>query len=378
MKNFQREAALSEHEVEERWLADMRMRLRALASAYPVTGAVPYVSTKNDAESERWDVGHTYGLSANEISSVMVSATQQAPDASNAGGSDMSHPMGSEGSGNEPASPLASLPVAAASGGRGVTRAISLAVSAHDAPIVPVPTSGAGPPPNGGVGSPIRGDGPSTGGGNAPSGTSSGPTFTYYRQVNGAICKVDKLSTNFWGWITGATRFKTKRYVIKEAALLTATYQGVDEMEEDHLKVDAVVSVAESIKQAACSTLCKPLKHSVVHRSANRFQKRVRVIKAIVNAVRFKAPTEFTQSDADRRCLRLALVGVIEEGVKDGIRLHDEDPGGERGQFPYHQVKIRGDEKAFYLKACSTAYYINDGDEEFWEALVPKVLSPAK
>lgn len=363
-------AAPSEQEVQEVWLADIR---EMLATVSPVAGAVPTNPTQDNAESERWEVGHTYGLSADVVASAVASARVSVPlQATQIGLPDMSNPMGSEGSENEPVFPPSDSPR--------FERAAPVASSAQVAPAVPVPTPRAGSPSDGGGGPPNDGGGVSNGGEFVPP-DDGGPTHTYYKQVNGAICKVDKLSTNFWGWITGATKFKTKRYVVKEAALLTATYQGVDEMEDEHLKVDAVVSVGESIKQAACSTLCKPLKHSVMHRSANRFSKRVRIIKALVNAVKFKAPTEFTTSDADKRCLRLALIGKIEEAIEKGVRLHDEDPGeamGDRLRFPYHQVKVRADEAAFYLKACKTAYYMKDGDEEFWEALVPKVLTPAK
>jgi len=206
---------------------------------------------------------------------------------------------------------------------------------------------GNGPAP-GGVG---PGNGPAPGGA-APGGGPAPMEVTY--GPNGAP---HPLGTTSLADLVGITAFRNERQVREAAACGVAAYRAFDHIDGNNVDVEVKVSVAESLKQQANKLFGKPKKHSARHRCANRFYRRVAVVKALVDQVKFAAPCIFTGSDADKRALFLIVRRVVKEARDDGVPL------------PNGKVHITDREKAWYLKAVCTSYYIQEEDDVFWERL---------
>jgi len=155
----------------------------------------------------------------------------------------------------------------------------------------------------------------------------------------------------------GITAFRKERLLNKQAAQAAAAFRGIDSMDSDHIFCEAKVSLKEACLQKVGQVFGETKKHNCRHRSANRFYRRVAIVKRLVDKVRFGAPCIFTASDADRRSLRLAVKRVVEDASKDGIEVG--------GSMSF----IRDQEKAWYLKAVCVSYYIREEDDEFWDRL---------
>jgi len=166
-----------------------------------------------------------------------------------------------------------------------------------------------------------------------------------------------RLGTTSIADLVGITAFRNERQVREAAACGVAAYRAFDHIDGDNVDVEVKVSVAESLKQQANKLFGKPRKHSARHRCANRYYRRVAVVKALVDQVKFAAPCVFSGSDADKRALFLIVRRVVQVARDDGIPL------------PNGQVHITDREKAWYLKAVCTSYYIQEEDDVFWERL---------
>jgi hypothetical protein len=142
------------------------------------------------------------------------------------------------------------------------------------------------------------------------------------------------------------------------AAFSVAQYREIDPMDGDDVDVGAKVGIAESIKQSMSKLGGARKSHDSRHRAMGRYHKRVRIVKALVNEVMFESPGVFSASDADRRALQLIVRRVVRDAMEKGVTL----PGG--------IGKIRHQEKAWYLKAVATSYYIREEDDEFWDRLI--------
>jgi hypothetical protein len=209
------------------------------------------------------------------------------------------------------------------------------------------------------------GNGPAPGGaGNGPAPGGAGPgggpaPMEVDREVptygpNGAP---HPLGTTSFADLVGITAFRNERQVREAAACGVAAYRAFDHIDGNNVDVEVKVSVAESLKQQANKLFGKPKKHSARHRCANRYYRRVAVVKALVDQVKFAAPCIFTGSDADKRALFLIVRRVVKEARDDGVPL------------PNGKVHITDREKAWYLKAVCTSYYIQEEDDVFWERL---------
>jgi hypothetical protein len=224
--------------------------------------------------------------------------------------------------------------------------------------------AGQSAPASGGAG---PGNGPAPGGagpGNGPAPRGAGPEngpapMEVDREVptygpNGAP---HPLGTTSLADLVGITAFRNERQVREAAACGVAAYRAFDHIDGNNVDVEVKVSVAESLKQQANKLFGKPKKHSARHRCANRYYRRVAVVKALVDQVKFAAPCIFTGSDADKRALFLIVRRVVKEARDDGVPL------------PNGKVHITDREKAWYLKAVCTSYYIQEEDDVFWERL---------
>jgi len=165
------------------------------------------------------------------------------------------------------------------------------------------------------------------------------------------------LGTTTFSDLVGWTEFRDKRQLEKAAAYAVAEYRSIDPIDGDNVDVRAKVGFVESLKQGVNSLGGVEKKHNAKHRSANRLQRRILVVKTLVNEVKFEAPCDFTSSEADRRALHICVRRVIRDALDKGVEL----PGG--------KVAIRNQEKAWYIKAVSTSYYIKEEDDAFWAAL---------
>jgi hypothetical protein len=163
--------------------------------------------------------------------------------------------------------------------------------------------------------------------------------------------------------VVGLTKFRNTRQEKANVAIALASYRGVDTIDEEHIDMKPRVSAFESVLQSVDKRLGEKT-HNTRHRTANRFHKRVTVIKLLVDLVKFKAPAKFTSSAADLRCLNLVVRQVIDDAVKDGVEYSDR------------VLTVRKQERAYYLKAVGAAYFIKDEDDEFWSSLVKASGSP--
>jgi hypothetical protein len=167
----------------------------------------------------------------------------------------------------------------------------------------------------------------------------------------------DTLGTTTIGDLIGWNGFRDERQLEKAAAFSVARYRSIDPIDGNDVDVGAKVGVIESLKQGVDKLGGRIKKHNAKHRSANRFHQRVAIVKTLVNEVKFEAPCTFTSSEADRRALQLIVRRVLRDALEKGVEL------------AHGKVTIRGQEKAWYLKAVSTSYFIQEEDDEFWAKL---------
>jgi len=168
---------------------------------------------------------------------------------------------------------------------------------------------------------------------------------------------VDTLGTTTFADVVGWNKFRGERQLEKAAAFSVAHYRSIDPIDGDDVDVRAKVGFGESLKQGISKLGGRIKKHNAKHRASNRFHRRVIVVKSLVNAVKFEAPGIFTASEADKRALHLIVRRVVKDALEKGVEL----PGG--------MVTIRNQEKAWYLDAVRTSYYIHEEDDEFWARL---------
>jgi len=170
--------------------------------------------------------------------------------------------------------------------------------------------------------------------------------------------KCNGLRTTTLADALGVTAFRKKRELIAAAAHSVAKYRSIDQIDGEDVDVEARVGYGESILQSVNNGLFgRTKKHTTRHRCANRYHRRVAIVKALVDMVKFEAPGVFTGSDADRRALHLIVRRVVKSASEDGVQLADG------------HASIRNQEKAWYLKAVCTSYYIREEDDEFWDKL---------
>jgi hypothetical protein len=167
----------------------------------------------------------------------------------------------------------------------------------------------------------------------------------------------DTLGTTTFADLIGWDKFRGERQLEKAAAFSVAHYRSIDPIDGDDVDVRAKVGFVESLKQGVNKLGGRVEKHNTKHRASNRFHRRVIVVKTLVNGVKFEAPGTFTASEADRRALHLIVRRVVRDALEKGVEL----PGG--------KVTIRDQEKAWYLEAVRTAYYIQEEDDVFWARL---------
>lgn len=166
----------------------------------------------------------------------------------------------------------------------------------------------------------------------------------------------DMVTCKTFADLIGLTKFRDTRHERANVAIARATYNGIDTVDEDDIVIQPTVGLVESVLQQIDKNLGKRT-HCAKHRTANRWAKRAVVVKCLVDTVKFKAPAVFTASRADLACLRLVVRQVIDEAVKDGVE--------HRGKV----MNVRKEERNYYLKAVASAYFIEDEDSAFWDAL---------
>jgi hypothetical protein len=171
------------------------------------------------------------------------------------------------------------------------------------------------------------------------------------------VVRQDMLSHSTIADAVGFNRFRDERQETANVAIALALYGGIDTMDGDNIVLDARVGIVESVLQGIDKRLGKK-RHCTKHRTMNRFSKRATVVKCLVDLVKFKAPGRFTASPADIRCLNLVVKQVIDEAVKDGVEYLEDQV-----------LTVRKQERAYYLKAVSAAYFIAEEDESFWQRL---------
>jgi hypothetical protein len=165
------------------------------------------------------------------------------------------------------------------------------------------------------------------------------------------------LGTTTLADVCGLSKFQKERQLRESTAWAVADYRAYDPIDGEHVDVEAKVGFVESLKQGINRFLPKPKKHSSRHRCSNRYYRRVAVVKALVNKVRFDAPGIFSGSEADKRALHIIVRRVIKEALDEGVEL------------PNTTATISGREAAWYLKAVCTSYYIMEEDDEWWDRL---------
>lgn len=168
----------------------------------------------------------------------------------------------------------------------------------------------------------------------------------------------DTLGTTTFGDLVGWNGFRGERQIEKSVAFGLARYRSIDPMDGDDVDVRAKVGVVESLKQGVNKLGGRIEKQNAKHRAANRFHRRVAVVKTLVNEVKFESPCEFTSTPADKRALHLIVRRVVRDALEKGVELADG------------KVTIRNQEKAWYLAAVSTSYYIHEEDDEWFARLV--------
>jgi len=168
----------------------------------------------------------------------------------------------------------------------------------------------------------------------------------------------DTLRTTTIGDVVGWNGFREERQLNKAVAFSLSTYRSIDPIDGDDVDVRAKVGVLESLKQGVNKLGGRVEKQNAKHRAANKFFRRVAVVKTLVNEVKFESPCEFKSTEADRRALQLIVRRVVRDALEKGVEL------------PAGKVTIRNQEKAWYLKAVSTSYYIQEEDDLFWAKLV--------
>lgn len=170
------------------------------------------------------------------------------------------------------------------------------------------------------------------------------------------MCYQDMVTCKTFADLIGLTKFRDDRQELANVAIARAKYIGIDTVDEDDIFVQPTVGLVESVLQQVDKKLGNK-KHCTKHRTANRWAKRAVIVKCLVETVKFKAPAVFTASRADLACLRLVVRQVIDEAVKDGVE--------HRGKV----MNVRKEERNYYLKAVASAYFIEDEDSAFWDAL---------
>jgi len=165
------------------------------------------------------------------------------------------------------------------------------------------------------------------------------------------------LRTTTFKDIVGWTSFKRERQLNASASHAVAAYRSFDPIDGEHIPVEARVNFVESIKQGVNKLVARPRRHNVRHRAANRYYRRVAIVKALVDKVRFESPGVFSGSDADKRSLHIIVRRVIKEALDSGVEL------------PNTKAKFPERECAWYLKAVITSYYIREEDDEWWDRL---------
>jgi len=184
-------------------------------------------------------------------------------------------------------------------------------------------------------------------------------TQAWADRLNGRAPAMSRgLGTTTFGDLCGWNEFERQRQLNSMAAFSVAQYREIDPMDGDDVDVGAKVGIAESIKQRISKLGGTRKSHDSRHRAMGRYHRRVRIVKALVNEVMFESPGIFTASDADKRALQLIVRRVVRDAMEKGVTL----PGG--------CGKIRQQEKAWYLKAVATSYYIREEDDEFWDRLI--------
>jgi len=162
---------------------------------------------------------------------------------------------------------------------------------------------------------------------------------------------------SWYDWF-GITKFLDQRQTNNDAAVGAAQFKSYDDIDDEHVDVKPVVKTWEYMKQRMAKVFGKR-KYSVLHRSANRYNRRVAMIKTLVSELKANAVGVFTKSEADKRALHLCAKQVVEKAWKEGVELGVD----------CEVRKIRRNERAYYLRAVCTAYHLGDDDSAFWSAL---------
>jgi len=163
----------------------------------------------------------------------------------------------------------------------------------------------------------------------------------------------------------GLTSWRDKRQNARDAAVALAATRAYDVMDDEHVDVEPMVKTVEYIRQSMDNMLGKR-KHNIHHRSANRYNKRVAMVKTLVEELKATAPGKFTKTEADRRALHLCVKQVVKAAWKDGVEMGVDN----------EKRKIRRQERGYYIRAVCVAYYLGDDDDAFWAALESGVDPP--
>lgn len=170
--------------------------------------------------------------------------------------------------------------------------------------------------------------------------------------------KYAKVGMRSWFDWMGITKFQNSVQTSEDAAIGAAALLAYDAMDDEHVDVKPVVKTWDYLKGRVAGVFGKR-KYSVLHRSANRFNRRVAVVKTLVAELRANAPGVFTKSEADKRALHLCAKQIVEKAWKEGVEIGVD----------CELRKIRRNERAYYLHAVCTAYHLGDDDSAFWKAL---------
>jgi len=191
-----------------------------------------------------------------------------------------------------------------------------------------------------------------------PSSTGSTLSWDAHVAFSDKVSKTGEVGMRSWYDWWGITRFVNKAQTANDAAVGVARYVAFDDVDGNHVDVKPVVKTWDYFKGKVAKVFGKR-KYNVLHRSANRYNRRVAMIKTLVGELKANAPGVFTSSEADKRALHLCAKQIVEKAWKEGVEIGTE----------CESRKIRRNERAYYLKAVCTAYHLGDDDDAFWKAL---------
>jgi len=156
----------------------------------------------------------------------------------------------------------------------------------------------------------------------------------------------------------GLSSWRDKRQNQRDAAHALASTRAYDCMDDEHVEVEPKVKTFEFIQQKIDLAMGKR-KYNVHHRSANRYNRRLAMIKTLVEELKATSPGVFTKTEADKRALHLCAKQVVEGAWTTGVEM---GLGNEKR-------KIRRQERSYYIRAVCIAYHLGGDDDAFWAAL---------